>query len=456
LLEITQNSSRWGYEFCVGGKGGIPVQIYLKSLSCNEETDEVGADEPYVLVTAVNLASVITVAGFPVPLPAFEVTLYGPFDDVDSGETHQAPGAAQSFWNLQGADAPITDPDQVIFLVALMENDNGDPQALRGIVKGEVGGSILGSLGNPDRNVKVATLIRDIDSALGTPTGAPNFDDQVGPVQELRFTADELRLVESGQTVSKVVTCNGDGGEYVLIFDAARPPQSTWRFCHKCNALFFDGFPTKGVCSAGGSHEAAGLDFVLQHGTGGPGQADWRFCRKCNAMFFAGFPQQGICSAGGSHEAAGFNFVINHDVDGPGQNLWRFCRKCNAMFFDGFPAKGVCPAPSPSSHEAAGFNFVLPHDIPGDQPNWRFCHKCNAMFFDGFPAKGVCSAGGGHEAAGFNFVLPHDIPGDQPNWRFCHKCNAMFFDGFPAKGVCPAPGPSIHEPAGFDFRLDHL
>jgi hypothetical protein len=32
----------------------------------------------------------------------------------------------------------------------------------------------------------------------------------------------------------------------------------------------------------------------------------------------------------------------------------------------------------------------------------------------------------------------------------------MFFDGFPAKGVCPAPGPSIHERAGFDFRLDHL
>jgi len=68
------------------------MQIYLKSLSCNEETDEVGADEPYVLVIAVNLASTVSVGGFPVPLPAFEVTLHGPFNDFDAGETRSAPG----------------------------------------------------------------------------------------------------------------------------------------------------------------------------------------------------------------------------------------------------------------------------------------------------------------------------------------------------------------------------
>ena len=32
----------------------------------------------------------------------------------------------------------------------------------------------------------------------------------------------------------------------------------------------------------------------------------------------------------------------------------------------------------------------------------------------------------------------------------------MFYDGFPEKGVCPARGPSTHEAAGFNFRLDHL
>ena len=31
------------------------IQVYLSNLHCDEETDEVGADEPYVFVTAVNL-----------------------------------------------------------------------------------------------------------------------------------------------------------------------------------------------------------------------------------------------------------------------------------------------------------------------------------------------------------------------------------------------------------------
>jgi hypothetical protein len=77
-------------------------------------------------------------------------------------------------------------------------------------------------------------------------------------------------------------------------------------------------------------------------------------------MFFDGFPTKGVCSAGSAHEAAGFNFVLPHDIAGDQAN-WRFCHKCNAMFFDGFPTKGVCSAPGPSTHQAAGFNFRLDH-----------------------------------------------------------------------------------------------
>ena len=139
-------------------------------------------------------------------------------------------------------------------------------------------------------------------------------------------------------------------------------------------------------------------------------QIDWRFCHKCSAMFFNGFPGKGICAAGGNHEAAGFNFIMAHDnPETPNaQAQWRFCHKCDVMFFNGFPNKGVCKAGG--AHDAAGFDFVPPHDVaetPTAQGQWRFCHKCNAMFFNGFPAKGSCPAGGAHDAAGFNFVLPH-------------------------------------------------
>jgi hypothetical protein len=160
-----------------------------------------------------------------------------------------------------------------------------------------------------------------------------------------------------------------------------------------------------------------------------PDQQDWRFCHKCSAMFFDGFPDKGACPAGGGHEAAGFNFALPRDQpENPNaQGAWRFCRKCNEMFFDGFPDKGVCARGG--GHEAAGFVFVLPHDVPPTeeaQTAWRFCTKCHCMFFDGFEGKGVCPAGDGHGAAGFVFVLPHHdqvhdydsgelrVPGDLP------------------------------------------
>src|SRR3712207_4062567 len=178
------------------------IQVYLRSLHSHEETDEVGADEPYVLVASVNLASSVQIQGFPVPLPAFEVVRYG-FTDVDDEETHGAPGPSQSFWGTNGQPSALTNPDDAIFVVGLMENDDGDPEATRGIVKGVVGGSVLGSL-TASRADKVAALIRDVNSAMGTPTGGPNVDDRIG-ITELRFSADQLRRAEAGEAVQQAI-----------------------------------------------------------------------------------------------------------------------------------------------------------------------------------------------------------------------------------------------------------
>ena len=140
---------------------------------------------------------------------------------------------------------------------------------------------------------------------------------------------------------------------------------------------------------------------------------NWRFCEKCNAMFFDGRPAKGTCPAGGGHQSQGFNFMLTQNVPQTdnAQSSWSFCEKCVGLFFNGFPSKGVCP--SGGGHQPIGENIVLPHDVPqtdNAQASWRFCEKCNVMFFDGFPSKGVCPAGGGHESQGFNFVLPHDLP----------------------------------------------
>ena len=144
--------------------------------------------------------------------------------------------------------------------------------------------------------------------------------------------------------------------------------QADWRYCEKCKSLFFDGFPQKGRCAAGGGHKAEGLVFQLPYGLPEipKAQTNWRYCDKCEVMFFDGFPDKGRCPGGGGHNARGFVFRLPHDVaaDGNNQNQWRYCGKCHGMFYDGYPSKGACPAGA--GHSAAGFGFVLPHDLQQD------------------------------------------------------------------------------------------
>lgn len=145
-------------------------------------------------------------------------------------------------------------------------------------------------------------------------------------------------------------------------------------------------------------------------------QAEWRFCSKCNSMFFNGAPKKGRCPAGEGHAAQGFNFSLPYGnlPEAPkAQANWRFCDKCFSLFFNGASDKGRCPAGG--GHNAQGFLFRLPHDVNADANNqgaWRYCSKCHAMFYDGYGNKGKCAAGGAHTAQGFQFVLGHGPASD--------------------------------------------
>ncbi|TCP67104.1 LGFP repeat-containing protein [Baia soyae] len=195
-------------------------KIYFKRFRCHEETDEVGEDEPYLFVAAINLAATVTIAGFPVPLPAYEVVRYGPYGGVDGAETHAAGDISQCFWGLDNRSTPLDNPDQVIFIFALMENDNGNAEALRDFVKGTISSTLFGSL-NLSRPDRVTKLIRDITGILKTPTSIGlNLDDVIS-VQELRFTRDELNAANPS-VFEKSVRVQGDGGDYTLTFEVVR------------------------------------------------------------------------------------------------------------------------------------------------------------------------------------------------------------------------------------------
>lgn len=191
----------------------------------------------------------------------------------------------------------------------------------------------------------IARLATAVGKAIGE-TGGPTGWGRLGSRRRMLYW-----LLGSAVAITLVSTAG-------IVLHQPRLVQNDWRFCRKCQSLFFDGYSGKGACPAGGGHAAEGYNFALAHDVSGPGQRDWRFCTKCYAMFFDGRPEKGVCPVGGAHSAEGFNFVLAHDGSGPGQRDWRFCEKCQSMFFDGYPAKGTCPGGG--SHVAAGFNFVLP------------------------------------------------------------------------------------------------
>ncbi len=344
--------------------------------------------------------------------------------------------------------------------------------------------------------------------------------------------------------------------------------QGDWRFCATCHGLFFapHGDATGTACPAGGPHVPLGWNFHLpseeaQHATDATGQGAWRFCATCHGLFFDGYPTKGLCpgapgggirlhavlgadgnldpfrapepfgvtesnetptgafSFGGSvyvfagigerrytgkkrpvnptygnylhskarpdlpgefrteflfsprigwcptdasrtafesHRVLGLRFVIQTGgTSGPG---WRACRRCDSMFWDAPDQPSACH--KGGRHEAKATTFIMPDGASDDQHQnlWCRCRNCATLFYDGFDSsKGLCPAGGEHVADEVAVVVAHatfdeDVD-QQDHWRFCHKCGELFREDWSAPSVCPAGG--AHDAMGFEFVLPH-
>lgn len=208
-----------------------PIEASVKSIHCVSENDVIGSDEPYVIVAAINLASTPR---------SLEVTVYGPWSDVDSGEVHATfkipPNLPQSvidalksimvlrvpFWGLDNKTAAvIAKPEDVVFLAAVLERDDGKPEAARSLVKGALTATLANNT-NASRAVLVSKLIHDMDSALAIPAEAPDIgfwspDDQIGHTLELKLRKRDLARAEASQAV-KALHFFGSSGEYSVTF----------------------------------------------------------------------------------------------------------------------------------------------------------------------------------------------------------------------------------------------
>jgi hypothetical protein len=146
-------------------------------------------------------------------------------------------------------------------------------------------------------------------------------------------------------------------------------------------------------------------------------QDNWRWCQKCQGLYFNGSGSSGHCPAGGPHDATSsgdYVLFVNHVV-GPGQSGWRWCNKCQGLYFNGSGSSGHCPAGGvPSSnlpHDATGsgdYAVYLTDDPGWGQLKWRWCHKCQGLHFIGNGTVGPCPADGGSHSVldSGNYALP--------------------------------------------------
>lgn len=158
-----------------------------------------------------------------------------------------------------------------------------------------------------------------------------------------------------------------------------------------------------------GNHNHARFTIVEHTDPVPGGQTAWSACSKCSGMHFSGFPTKGVCPAGGQHEQVGsfaYVMVFNAKFFSHVQTGWRSCPKCQGMHFAGFPHKGVCPAGG-EHDQTNSFEYAQVFGIdPVDrmQQEWRSCPKCQGLFFG--PIGGPCPAGGRHETTNsFNYAL---------------------------------------------------
>jgi CubicO group peptidase (beta-lactamase class C family) len=137
-----------------------------------------------------------------------------------------------------------------------------------------------------------------------------------------------------------------------MVKEITMPNQIGWRYCKKCQALFYSGFSSLGSCSTGGQHDPKGSWFyTLKYDELQNGQRGWKHCNKCHTLNYSG-SSLGVCAGGGQHDYANsFEYSLAANVVGAGQNNWRYCKKCQGLAFSGF-GTGVCSAGG--SHDFTG------------------------------------------------------------------------------------------------------
>lgn len=185
--------------------------LALKTIHSSNDSTEIGNDEPYLLVVGVDFTNVHALV--------VDTTRYGPFSLAKSETATTVampfgtpaavydlmdtlPGVVRRpFWGLQSnMPTPIADIDKMVFVMIMMENDDGDPQHIRDLVHGAVLHALARLLKDPavppPNSLMRGHFMTAITNAVnnlrssGALDGGLNDDDFVGVINLILFEED--------------------------------------------------------------------------------------------------------------------------------------------------------------------------------------------------------------------------------------------------------------------------
>lgn len=140
--------------------------------------------------------------------------------------------------------------------------------------------------------------------------------------------------------------------------------EPNWRWCNRCDGLFFNGDGNdKGRCPAGGGHTAGGVRNYVLPINAGNGEGDWKWCKLCQGLFWAGPGTSNKCPRGGSHDKFDKNVYFMPRNTGAGEGNWRWCTRCQGMFWAGKAVKGKCPAGGQHTQGGNSNYFLMAHNV---------------------------------------------------------------------------------------------
>lgn len=157
--------------------------------------------------------------------------------------------------------------------------------------------------------------------------------------------------------------------------------QADWWYCVNCFGIYHSDDDTAGgVCPHGGNHQndTSYFNYCIPHGGsneatdeyGNGVQLGWRWCYKCQGLFWGSAAAESWCPDGQHHVVTSTAYVYDLPYGQPqltwepnaiiiyGQPGWLYCGKCRGLFFGhGTTSGGVCPYGGAHSQYSGSSNY---------------------------------------------------------------------------------------------------